>query len=170
VQDDGQLADGHDARAICIVLSNVSYVEDAAKLARKTSARAQLVRKLRTLFAVRPSWPFFMSPRDIGLFVRSARTDRAIGRMRRQFAALVTMGRSVGDAGKAAFDGLPTLPRSRGQGITAASAGSMERRKARKRGRPWRPFVNGKGRRVASQRGRLSARSRPPGSRWRSGA
>jgi SAM-dependent methyltransferase len=84
VQDDGQLADGHDARAICIVLSNVSYVEDAAKLARKTSARAQLVRKLRTLFAVRPSWPFFMSPRDIGLFVRSARTDRAIGRMRRQ--------------------------------------------------------------------------------------
>jgi len=67
--------------------SDLSYVEDTAKPARSVSARARFARGLRTLFTARPSWPFFMTPRDIGLFVRSARTDSAIGRMRLQYGS-----------------------------------------------------------------------------------
>ena len=62
----------------------MSYVKDAPELGQKTAEPAQFGRRLRAVLAVRPYWPFFMSPRDIGLFVKSARTDSAIGQMRRQ--------------------------------------------------------------------------------------
>ena len=62
----------------------MSYVEDVPELGRKAAEPSQLVHRLRTLLAMRLSWPFFMSPLDIGLFLKSARTDSAIGQMRRQ--------------------------------------------------------------------------------------
>ena len=71
-------------RARHLGYSDVSYVEDAPELGRKTAKPIQLVRQLRAVLAVRPSWPFFMTPSDIGLFVKSARTDSAISQMRRQ--------------------------------------------------------------------------------------
>jgi len=62
----------------------VTPADFSAGVAPSTSLRAIPRKWLRKLLPVPTSWPFFMSPFDIGLFLRSARTDAAIVRMRNQ--------------------------------------------------------------------------------------